>query len=165
MSSISAAASIGRSEDGDLMAQTDATEVVEMTHVTLIGEDVALLEGLAQSLAALGHLPSVARSLGEARELCAARPPLVLVADRALMSDAGADLLSVPLAAGGARVLYRTASVPLAPLLPALQRAVLADLTLPLERHRLAALIQSLSERSRMTGRATRHTPTEGRAL
>lgn len=143
----------------------DEIEVVEMTHVTLIGEDLALLEGLAQALAALGHVPSVTRTLSEAREFCAAKPPLVLVADRVLASSAGAELLSVPLAAGGARVLYRTASSPLAPLLPALQRAVLADLTLPLERHRLAALIQSLGERSRMTGRATRHTPTEGRAL
>jgi DNA-binding NtrC family response regulator len=147
------------------MAETEVKEVLDMTHVTLVGEDVALLEGLAQVLATLGHAPTVARSLGEARELCAARPPLVLVADRALASSAGAELLSVPLAAGGARVLYRTASVPLAPLLPALQRAVLADLTLPLERHRLAALIQSVGERSRLTGRASRHTPTEGRAI
>jgi DNA-binding NtrC family response regulator len=136
-----------------------------MTHVTLIGEDVALLEGLAQSLAALGHATTVARSFSEARELSGARPPLVLGADRALASSAGAELLSVPLAAGGARVLYRTTNAPLAPLIPALQRAVLADLTLPLERHRLAALIQSLGERSRLTGRATRHTPTEGRAI
>jgi hypothetical protein len=62
-------------------------------------------------------------------------------------------------------VLYRTQTAELAPLLPALQRAVLADLTLPLERHRLAALVQSLGERARMTGRATRRTPTEGRAI
>jgi DNA-binding NtrC family response regulator len=147
------------------MAEPGVTEVADMTHVTLIGEDVALLEGLAQSLAALGHVPTVARSFSEARELSGARPPLVVVADRALASGAGADLLSVPLAAGGARVLYRTTNTPLAPLLPALQRAVLADLTLPLERHRLAALIQSVGERSRLTGRATRHTPTEGRAI
>ena len=147
------------------MAETSQMEGAEMTQVTLVGEDGALLEGLSQALAAQGHAPAVARSLGEAHDLCVARPPLVLVADRALASSGGVELLGVPLAAGGVRVLYHTSTVALPPLLPALQRAVLADLTLPLERHRLAALIQSVSERSRLTGRATRQTPTEGRVI
>ena len=124
-----------------------------MTHVLLVGGDVALLEGLAQSLAAQGHAPAVTTSLVEARELATSEPPLALVVNRALASSAGADLLAIPLAAGGARLLYRAATVPLAPLLPALQRSVLADLTLPLERHRLSALVQSLGERARATGR------------
>lgn len=136
-----------------------------MTHVMLVGGDAALLEGLAQSLATLGHTPRVARTLAEARQLSGANPPLVLVVDRALASDAGGDLLTTPLASGGARLLYRTASAPLAPLLPALQRAVLADLTLPLERHRLAALVQSVGERARLSGRTPRHTPPESRTL
>jgi DNA-binding NtrC family response regulator len=136
-----------------------------MTHVMLVGGDVALLEGLAQSLAALGHTSRVARTLGEARELSSEAAPLVLVVDRALASDAGAELLSTPLASGGARLLYRTASSPLAPLIPALQRAVLADLTLPLERHRLAALVQSVGERARLSGRTPRQTPPESRTL
>jgi DNA-binding NtrC family response regulator len=132
-----------------------------MTHVLLVGEEVALLEGLAQSLAAQGHAPAVATSLVEARELATSEPPLVLVVSRALASNSGADLLAIPLAAGGARLLYRAATVPLAPLLPALQRSVLADLTLPLERHRLAALVQSLGERARATGRDLRRTSGE----
>ena len=136
-----------------------------MTHVMLVGGDAALLEGLAQSLATQGHAPRVARTLAEARELSTASPPLVLVVDRALASAAGAELLSTPLASGGARLLYRTASAPLAPLLPALQRAVLADLTLPLERHRLAALVQSVGERARLSGRTPRQTPPESRTL
>ena len=135
-----------------------------MTHVLLVGEDVALLEGLAQSLAAQGHAPAVATSLYEARELAMTQPPLVLVVNRSLASSSGADLLAIPLGAGGARLLYRGATVPLAPLLPALQRAVLADLTLPLERHRLAALVQSLGERARATGRTMRPTPPDNRA-
>ena len=135
-----------------------------MTHVLLVGDDVALLEGLAQSLAAQGHNPSVASSLSEARELAMIQPPLVLVVNRSLASSAGAELLAIPLAAGGARLLYRGATVPLAPLLPALQRSVLADLTLPLERHRLAALVQSLGERARATGRTMRPTPPDNRA-
>jgi DNA-binding NtrC family response regulator len=135
-----------------------------MTYVMLVGADVALLEGVAQSLGALGHESVVTPSLQEARELSAVTPALVLVVDRALASSAGAELLGVPLASGGARLLYRTAAVPPAPLLPALQRAVLADLTLPLERHRLAALVQSLAERARTTGRAPSHAPPESRA-
>jgi len=136
-----------------------------MTYVLLVGGDVALLEGLSQSLATLGHTPRVARDLSEARQVAAAHPPLVLVADRTLASSGGAELLSTPLAAGGARILYRLASSPLVPLLPALQRAVLADLTLPLERHRLAALVQSVAERARLAGRSSKHTPPESRTV
>lgn len=132
-----------------------------MTYVMLVGSDVALLEGLAQTLAGLGHRPAVTTTLIEARELASPLPPLVLVVDRALASSAGAELLSVPIAAGGARLLYRAAAMPPAPLLPALQRAVLADLTLPLERHRLAALVQSVGARAKTTGRAPRQTPPE----
>ncbi|HET7189141.1 MAG TPA: hypothetical protein VFI52_13390 [Gemmatimonadaceae bacterium] len=132
-----------------------------MTHVMLVGGDAALLEGLAQALAALGHTPRVVRTLKEARAWSSAQPPLVLVVDRMLASEAGADLLSTPLASGGARLLYRTSASPLAPLLPALQRAVLADLTLPLERHRLVALVQSVGERARLSGRTPKHTPPE----
>ncbi|MEP6733147.1 MAG: hypothetical protein ABJE10_21065 [bacterium] len=132
-----------------------------MTYVMLVGSDVALLEGLAQSLAGLGHRPAVTTSLADARELALSLPPLVLVIDRAMASSAGAELLAVPVAAGGARLLYRAASMPPAPLLPALQRAVLADLTLPLERHRLAALVQSVGDRAKATGRAPSLTPPE----
>jgi DNA-binding NtrC family response regulator len=142
-------------EDGDPLT---------MTYVMLVGTDVALLEGLAQTLAGLGHRPAVTTSLAEAREIAAPLPPLVLVADRALASSAGGELLSVPIAAGGARLLYRAAATPPAPLLPALQRAVLADLTLPLERHRLAALVQSIGARAKTTGKAPRHTPPETRS-
>lgn len=136
-----------------------------MTHVMLVGTDVALLEGVAQALAALGHTPMVARTLAEGRELSAAQAPLVLVVDRALASDASAELLATPLAAGGVRLLYRTGASALAPLLPSLQRAVLAELTLPLERHRLVALVQSVGERARLSGRTPRHTPPESRML
>ena len=78
-----------------------------MTYVMLVGSDVALLEGLSQSLAGLGHRPSVYASIRDARDACVARPPLVLVVDRALASIAGAELLQLPVAAGGARILRR----------------------------------------------------------
>jgi DNA-binding NtrC family response regulator len=135
-----------------------------MTYVMLVGADVALLEGLAQTLAGLGHRPSVTTTLSDARELATDLPPLVLLVDRSLASSAGAELLAVPIAAGGARLLYRAAAMPPAPLLPALQRAVLADLTLPLERHRLAALVKSIGDRAKTTGKLPRNTPPEQRA-
>lgn len=136
-----------------------------MTYVILVGSDVALLEGLSQSLAGLGHRPSVCASIRDARDACLARPPMVLVVDRALASSAGAELLQLPVAAGGARILYRMVATPPLPLLPALQRAVLADLTLPLERYRLAALCQSVGERAKTTGKAPRDTPEGLRAI
>jgi len=45
-------------------------------------------------------------------------------------------------------------------LAPALQRALLADLALPLERNRLLALVQHVEERARATGRRSHDTPT-----
>jgi len=135
-----------------------------MTDVLLVGSDVALLEGLAQSLSGLGHRTRVSSSLPEGRESAAAHAPQVLVVDRALASSCGAELLAIPIAAGGARVLYRPAATKPTALLPTLQRAVLADLTLPLERHRLSALVQSIGDRAKATGRSPRHTPPESTA-
>lgn len=132
-----------------------------MTHVMLVGGDVALLEGLSQSLAAMGHAPRVVRTLAEAREQPGSQAPLVLIVDRTLANEGGAELLASPLASGGARLLYHTAESPAAPVLPSLQRAVLADLSLPLERHRLVALVQSVGERARLSGRAPLNTPPE----
>ena len=114
-----------------------------MTYVLLVGRDVALLEGLSQSLATLGHTPRVAHDLSEARQIAAAHPPLVLVVDRALASSGGAELLGTRSPRAARASCTGLPPSPLTPLLPALQRAVLADLTLPLERHRLAALVQS----------------------
>ena len=136
-----------------------------MATILLAGEDPALLEGLVQSLVALGHNPSVALSLAEARESAVrGDAPLVLVVDREFVDGSGTEVLGVPLAPGGTLVLYRTpGSIHAGALSPALQRAVLADLTLPLERNRLVALVQHVEERARATGRTTRHTPRETR--
>ena len=61
-----------------------------MTYVLLVGGDVALLEGLSQSLATMGHTPRVAHDLAEARQVASAHVPLVLVVERSLASSAGA---------------------------------------------------------------------------
>lgn len=131
--------------------------------VLLVGEDDALLEGLAQSFAALGYIPHVAQTLHEARDASSRLAPLLVVIDRALAADASADALAIGLAPGGALVLYH-ATVDALPAIPlALQRSVMADLTLPLERARLIALAQHVQERVRTTGRGKRTTPPEGR--
>jgi ActR/RegA family two-component response regulator len=129
--------------------------------VLLVGADGALLEGLAQSFAAMGYSPKVAESLHDAREAGAAEPPLLAVVDRELASEASADVLAIPLAPGGALVLFRGGAEAGSIISPALQRAVLADLTLPLERNRLMALAQHVGDRVRTTGRAHRRTPPE----
>jgi DNA-binding NtrC family response regulator len=153
-----------RTFDGWRASPGDARLCDLMATILLAGDDPALLEGLVQSLVALGHSPSVALSLAEARETAArGTAPLVLVVDRGFVDGTGTDVLGVPLAPGGTLVLYRTPGSSAVALSPPLQRAVLADLMLPLERNRLVALVQHVEERARATGRTPRHTPRETR--
>ena len=127
-----------------------------MSELLFVGADAALLEGLSQSIAALGCTSVVASSLQDAREQALVEPPLVLVVDRALILGSGADVLAIPLAAGGALVLYAGQHAPAPMLPPALQRTVLAELVLPLERHRLTALVQHVEARACAAGRRVR---------
>jgi DNA-binding NtrC family response regulator len=143
---------------------TDVEDSAEMK-VLLVGGDGALLEGLAQSFAALGYAPQVTETLHEAREAASADPPLLAVVERALAVEASADALAIPLAPGGALVLFHGTVDERPSISPTLQRSVLADLTLPLERNRLIALAQHVSERVRATGRTNRQTPPEQEAF
>jgi len=137
---------------------------VEPICLLLVGSDGALLEGLSQSLGALGYATMATQELRDAREMAAARTPLIAVVEANVAADSFADALSIPLAPGGALVLYNVTGQGQAPVLPpALQRAVLANITLPLERQRLVALVQHVAERVRTTGRR-RDTPPERRA-
>jgi DNA-binding NtrC family response regulator len=138
-------------------------EGVGEVRVLLVGEDAALLEGLSQSFAALGYLPQVVQTLHEARESALASPPLLAVVDGELAAESGADALAIQLAPGGALVLYHNAVEDRSDISPTLQRAVLAELTLPLERNRLIALAQHVQKRARATGRGKRPTPPEQR--
>ena len=135
-----------------------------MASILLVGTDAALLEGLAQSLVAAGHAPRLAGTVAEGTELAASDPPLVAVVDRGLAA-LDSRVLGLPLSRGGALVLYRTSAAAAGTLAPAFVRAALADLSLPLERHRLLALIGRVEERARTTGRGPRETPPEQRAL
>ena len=120
-----------------------------MAVIALVGSDLALLEGLAQSLA--GHRVLLASDAADVPDRFAGEPPLVAVVDRAFAHTA----TRIPLAPGGAIVLFRAAGAP-APAPPAgVQRLVIADLVLPLERARLVALVQSVEDRARRPGRST----------
>ena len=135
-----------------------------MATILLVGTDAPLLEGLSQTLAASGHRTHIALSLAEGAEFASSEPPLLAVVQRDLAANA-AEMLRIPLAPGGTFVLFRLGpEAPTPALGTALQRAVIADLALPLERHRLIALVQSVAERAKRTGRGPTHTPPEDRA-
>ena len=128
--------------------------------ILLVGTDSALLEGLAQSFAARSCPICVAPGLTEALEAVSTNPPLVAIIERSMAIGAPGKALSLPLAPGGAIVLFHSSSDDERPLVPALQRALLADLALPLERHRLFALVQRVAERAQASGRRAPEAPT-----
>jgi hypothetical protein len=141
-----------------------------MASIQLIGTDAALLEGLAQTLGAAGHRTSLAGSIADAAHPSDGDPPLLLVVERELAlaawGERGELLRAVPLAPGGALLLYRhgAAAQGEGALPAALRRTTLAELTLPLERHRLVALAHSVEDRARRAGRARSAPPPEERA-
>lgn len=116
--------------------------------ILVTGRDAALLEGVSQALAALSHPIKVANSLEEARDVAPTHGFDVAVVQRALLED-GAP---VPLRPGGVLVLFRSPSerVARATLSPGLARLLLAEVELPLERHRLIALVRATLARMRV---------------
>jgi hypothetical protein len=123
--------------------------------VILVGADIALLEGLAQTLLGLEHNVLFATTVGEAGVLANDNMPALTVVSSASLEDAGLGA-TLPLSLGSALIVYGSSHGE-QPFLPTrLQRATLAHLVLPLERHRLVALIQSFESRSRTTGRSMR---------
>ena len=149
-----------------------------MAPIILIGTNAPLLEGIAQTLGAAGHRTTLATSASEVAQRPADEAPLVLIVERALAlrdPEAAAELLRLPLAPGGAVLLFRPGGETVAsedppavesPLPVALRRSTLAELTLPLERHRLVALVHSVEDRVLRSGRgAHRVTPPENRVV
>lgn len=134
--------------------------------VLLVGADAALLEGLAQSFAAQGYQPRVTTTLHDARDSAAAHPPLVAIVDQSLAEESDAETAGIKLLPGGALMVYRATGEERIAMPLALQRLVLAELTLPLERNRLFALTQHVHDRVITTGRSRpRVTPPEQRAF
>jgi hypothetical protein len=123
--------------------------------VILVGADTALLEGLAQTLLGLEHNVLFATTIGEAGVMANDNMPALTVVSSATLEDAGLGA-TLPLSLGSAMIVYGSSHDERPFLPPRLQRATLAHLILPLERHRLVALIQSFESRSRTTGRSMR---------
>ena len=132
-----------------------------MTQILLIGSELPLLEGLAQTFASMGFKPMVAASLHEGRDLATAQAPLVAIVSREIASQAPAETLGIPVARGGALVLYRSTGTPLVTFPASVQRAVMADLALPLERNRRVALVQHVDQRAKVTGRSGADDPAQ----
>jgi hypothetical protein len=135
--------------------------------ILVLGNDDALLEGLAQALAASGQTVATAKAVEDAEEIAKRHPLLLLVADRArlTLSD-GSRLARVAFRAGGAVVAYRGHEEPSGTVaLPSeIARMTLADLELPLERNRLVALALYVAARAREVGRV-HGTPPESATL
>jgi hypothetical protein len=81
-------------------------------------------------------------------------PAIAVVSCEAL--ENGGPGATLPLTPGGAIIVYGKTHGERPFLAPKLQRSTLAHLVLPLERHRLMALVQSFESRSRTTGRSIR---------
>lgn len=134
-----------------------------MATTLLLGSDDSLLEGMAQAFAAAGHRTVVARSIDEAVSLAYSHQPLVAVVERVYAADP--EFVRLRLPAGTAIVVYRADEEITEPLPGPIQRATLAELVLPWERHRLITLVRRVEERARASGREQPPTPPENRAI
>lgn len=126
-----------------------------MVKVILVGTDVALLEGLAQTLIGFGHEVLLAATVGEVGGAMNGDLPAIAVVSCEALENGGPDA-TLSLTPGGAIIIYGKTHGERPFLAQKLQRATLAHLVLPLERNRLLALVQSFDSRSRTTGRSNR---------
>jgi DNA-binding NtrC family response regulator len=123
--------------------------------VILVGADIALLEGLAQTLLGCGHEVTFAATLTEAAGIMTGEEAAIVAVSTEALEDAGHGA-TLPLTANSALIVYGKSHGEHVFLPPKLQRATLAHLVLPLERQRLLALVKSFDSRSRTTGRTHR---------
>jgi len=129
--------------------------------VILVGADVALLEGLAQTLLGFGHEVLFAATIGEVAGALNEDVPAIAVVSSEALEDQELGT-TMPITPGGAIIVYGTSYADKPFLPPKLQRSTLAYLVLPLERKRLLALVQSFDSRSRTTGRSRHQDIGEG---
>ena len=123
-----------------------------MASILVVGPDVALLEGVSQTLISAGHKVIIAKDIAEALETLQDARPLVAVVDCDELNKSG-SVVRVPLAHGGALLAFHCDEVDPVDLPFRLKRATLAELRLPLERQRLLALVHYVESRARAAGR------------
>lgn len=126
-----------------------------MANVLVVGTDEALVDEIGRMLSGAGHGIRLASALADDRRdgdgAGGTGRVLVVLADRRLPAEEIVRRAGEA-GPGSALLLYRPEEDAL-PLSATLQRLAMADLTLPLEQHRLLALIQRIEERARATGR------------
>lgn len=123
-----------------------------MASILVVGPDVALLEGVCQTLIGAGHKVVAATDIPEALETLKGARPLVALVDCDELTKGG-SIFRVALAQGGALLAFHGDEVEGVDLPFRLQRATLAELRLPLERQRLLALVRYVESRARAAGR------------
>jgi hypothetical protein len=131
--------------------------------VTLVlGASDALVEAIAQILSSADVRVRVARTLDDAEMLASHERPFLILVDRAWASEAyGPRLGEIVSSSGAALIVYHAHddAKPIVAVSRALARLTLADLELPLERHRLLALASYVQARARESGRMHRDGP------
>ena len=123
-----------------------------MASILIVGSDVALLEGVAQTLVGAGHHVAVAKDIPEALETLHGRRPLIaLVHSEELI--ARAQMLNSALVHGGALLAFHCDDDDRITLPFNVKRTTLATLRLPLERQRMLALVRYIENRAHAAGR------------
>ena len=119
--------------------------------ILVVGPHAALLEGVVQTLVGAGQQVVVATDIPEAIETLGGARPMVALVHRAELVNSGTTF-RLSLAEGGALLAFHTedeeSGLPFS-----LRRATLAELNLPLERHRLLALVHFVVTRAEASGR------------
>jgi DNA-binding NtrC family response regulator len=119
-----------------------------MAIILLIGHDESLLEGVSQTLTAAGHTVLSSDSITTGVEALRDRPALVAVVEHELLLSESAT--RIPLAPGGGILVFHVAEHGAIPLPPRIRRLTIAELELPLERHRLVSLVKHVEGRSHL---------------
>ena len=123
-----------------------------MALLLIVGTDTPLIEGISQTLTLVNHHLLFARSLGDALDAVGDLRPIVVLVERSAIDEIRMTL-RVPLAEGGAFIVFHREDTIASPMPHRVQRATLAELELPLEGPRLLALVRYVENRAQIVGR------------
>ncbi|MEO7502390.1 MAG: hypothetical protein ABIW94_07110 [Gemmatimonadaceae bacterium] len=123
-----------------------------MALLLIVGTDTALIEGASQTLTAAGHQLLFSPTLHDSLDSVGDARPIVVLVERSAIDEIRMTL-RVPLAEGGAFLVFHGEDAPAAPMPARVQRATLAELEFPLESKRLLALVRYVETRAQIVGR------------
>ena len=123
-----------------------------MALLLIVGTDTALIEGTSQTLTTAGHQILFSPTLADALDSVGEARPIVVLVERSAIDEIRMTL-RVPLAEGGAFLVFHGEDAPASPIPARVQRATLAELELPLEAKRLLALVRYVETRAQIVGR------------